>query len=436
MFKLPSMRVLRERDFRLLLGGRITSQLGNQITVVALAFGVLDLTGSASDLGLVLAVEAFSLALFLVIGGAVADRMSRRRLMITADLVRFASQGVMAALLISGHARIWHLLLLQVVSGIASAFFIPAVSALQPETVPAEHHREANALRGLMIAAAGVVGPALGGLLVVAVGAGYALALDSLSFLLSAVLISAIRVGSAPVANSGKSVLRDVRDGWQDFRSRRWLWPVTLQSALVRMLGLAPFMVLGPLIAKDELGGPASWGLILGAISLGAFVGGFVAMSAHPRRPLIPAVAGAFLFVPMLLLLSVAASPVAIAAVAFLGGIAQSVFWTYWQTAMHENVPPETLSRISSYDWLGAYTFEPIGYALAGPASALIGASATLVAGAGAVAVGTAATLAVPEVRRLRARSASTEDPQPASATGGSAEPAPDPARAQGPPAP
>src|SRR4051812_23341555 len=153
---MPSLRPLRERDFRLLLGGRIVSQLGNQMTTVALAFGVLDLTGSASDLGLVLAAEAISLALFLVIGGALADRMSRRRLMVAADFVRFGSQGLMAVLLISGRAHIWQLVLLQVVSGIASAFFIPAVSALQPETVPSTHTREANALRGLMIAGAGI----------------------------------------------------------------------------------------------------------------------------------------------------------------------------------------------------------------------------------------------------------------------------------------
>ena len=394
--------LLAARDFRLLLLGRTVSQLGNQISVVAMTFGVLALTGSATDVGLVLAAESVALAACLLFGGVLADRMSRRRLMIVADLIRLVSQGSVAVMLITGTASVWSIVVPQMVSGAASGLFVPAVSAMQPEVAPAGRIREANALRGLVIAVATVIGPVIAGLLVATVNAGWVLALDALSFLVSAVLVGRIRAGAAPVTQSA-NMLRSMADGWQEFRSRRWLWTVAAQNAAVRMLALAPFMVLGPVQALEGLGGSQAWGLILGALGAGAMVGGFLAFRLRPRRPLLLAVAGVTAFAPMIVLLALGAPVWLIAAGAFLAGIEQSVFWTLWQTALHDNIPPAVLSRVSSYDWLGAYAFEPIGYALAGPVAVLLGTRNVLLAAGAVVIAATLFALTAAQVRNLPA---------------------------------
>ncbi|GGP83968.1 MFS transporter [Streptomyces melanogenes] len=408
--------VLRHKDFRLLLAGRLTSQVGNSISIVALAFAVLDALDSPSALGLVLAAEGVSLAVCLLIGGVIADRLPRRTIMVGADLVRFASQGLLAALLIWGDIRLWHFLVLQVVSGAASALFIPAVGAVQPDVVPKEDLQAANALRGLVIAIAGIVGPSVGGLVLLVLDPGHALALDSLSFLLSALWVSRIKAGGTAGARGG-SVLSSLAEGWGEFRSRRWLWTVTVQSAVVRMMGLAPVMVLGPTLYHGGDDAEA-WGMVLSGIGLGALVGGALSMRLTVRRPLLVAVAGTFTFVPMIWLLAADAPAVAIALAGVLVGVEQSLYWTYWQTALHKNVPSEVLSRVSSFDWLGAYAFEPIGYALAGPVAALVGISTTLVAGGSVVALGTTAVLMVPEVRQLQLEKDPVENEAEKSASG------------------
>jgi MFS family permease len=393
-------RALRERDFSLLIGARVTSQIGNQVAVLALAFAVLDLTDSAADLGLVLASSTASLAVFLLIGGAVADRTPKRRLMVVTDLVRFGSQGLLTVLLVTGAARLWQVVALQIVAGAAAGLFVPAVSAIQPEVVPKELAKDANALRGLAIAAATVVGPAIGGLLLVFLRPGAVLAVDSLSFLFSALLVARMRAGRAP-ASTTRNLLVGLAEGWQEFRSHRWLWTVTAQNATVRMLALAPFMVLGPVLMHHTSAGARGWALVLTMIGLGALLGGLVSIKLHPRRQLRLAVAGVLLFAPMMVLLAVGAPAWLVAAAALGGGVEQSVFWTFWQTTLQQHVAPEKLSRVSSYDWLGAYAFEPVGYALAGPVALVLGNARTLLAGAVVVVVATALSLSVRQVWQL-----------------------------------
>ena len=165
--RVHALAVLREREFRLLISARLVSQLGNQITVTVLAFAVLGVRGRASDVGLVLGAEGFALGAVLLLGGVVGDRTPRRRIMVTADLVRFGTQGGMAVLLISGQAQVWHLVVLQIASGAASAFFVPAITAIQAEAVSGDLLAQANALRGAVMAISAVAGPAIGGSLAV-----------------------------------------------------------------------------------------------------------------------------------------------------------------------------------------------------------------------------------------------------------------------------
>ena len=165
-----SLDALREREFRLLFTGQIVSLLGDQMVTIALAFAVLDLTGSVSDLGWVIAAKTAPLVAFLLVGGVFADRLPRRAVMLTADLVRLGSQGAVAVLLLTHSARIWQIAVLQAVAGSASAFFNPASTGLTPLTVSAERLQQANALRGISMASAGIVGPAIGGAIVPAWG--------------------------------------------------------------------------------------------------------------------------------------------------------------------------------------------------------------------------------------------------------------------------
>lgn len=398
---LPSLNAFHDRGFRFLIMARIVSQLGNQVTMVALAFAVLALTGKASDVGFAVGSEAVALALFLVVGGVAADRIRRRNAMITADLVRFASQGVMAVLLLSGHARLWEIIVLQIVTGIASALYIPAISALQVEVVTSARLQEANAIRGIVNAVATIVGPAIGGILVVTFSPGAALAVDAASFLISATLLSRLPSGTRPSPQRG-DVLGGLREGWQAFSSRGWLWRVTSLTSVVWMCALGPLTVLGPVVAKAHLGGAAAWAVILSGLGVGAAVGGLATTKLKIRSPLLVSVAGTMTFVPLLICLAVAASVPVIAAMAVLVGVEQALYWTYWQTILQQRISSEILARVSSYDWLGSYVFSPIGYIAAGGLATVVGTGPVLAGAAVIVFFATAAVLASREIRSVR----------------------------------
>src|SRR4051812_16602468 len=272
----PRFGVLHERDFRLLFTGQVVSQLGDSITPVALAFAILDLTGRAADLGYVFAARSVPLVAFLLVGGVFADRLPRRAVMIAADLVRLGTQGATAVLLISGHAQIWQIAALQAVHGMASAFFNPAATGLTPQVVSPERLQDANGLRGLSMSASGIAGPAISAALVAGVGAGWALGLDSLTFLVSAVCLAKLRL-PAHVKLPPQSFLRDLLDGWTEFSSRSWVWVIVVCAAIGNGFS-GTFFVLGAAISKADLGGAGARALILPSFSVGGLIGG-------PRGP-------------------------------------------------------------------------------------------------------------------------------------------------------
>jgi len=246
---------LGNRDFRLFFAGQTVSLLGDGMNSVALSFAVLDLTGDPADLGYVLAAGSVPLVVFLLVGGVFADRLSQRLVMIGADLTRFGTQGAMALLLLTGHAQLWQLIVLQVIRGAASAFFNPALTGLTPLLVSGEHLQQANALRGISVAAGGIAGPAIAGVLVATVGAGWALGVDSVTYLVSAVCLVALRLPPRE-RPPRQHFLRDLREGWHEFSARTWLWSGVIGAGLLNMMG-APFMVLGAVISKESLGSAA-----------------------------------------------------------------------------------------------------------------------------------------------------------------------------------
>lgn len=415
-----NLGVLRESHFRLLFLGQATSFLGDGIVGVALAFAVLDLTGSVADLGLVLAARLAPLVVVLLVGGVFADRLSRRAVMVSADAVRFAGQGLLATLVLSGTAQLWQIILLQAVHGAASAFFLPAVTGLVVQTVARGRLQEANALRTFAQSAGFIAGPPLAGVLVATVGAGSAIALDAATFAVSAACLAVLRVPRGEPSPTN-TLLRDLAEGWGAYVSRRWLIGANALAALGNLLVLAPFFVLGPAVARSELGGATAWGLILAAYGVGALVGAAAALRLRPRRPLLVGLGMVVLWAPPLALLARGAPAWVVAAFAVLAGSQITLLNTLWETALQQLIPARFLSRVVAYDWVTAIVFQPLGYVAAGAlAENGIGVAGTLWLGAGAAVALCAAVLLLPDIRRLEVTPTSSATGTEAGAPSGS----------------
>jgi MFS family permease len=399
---LDRLQVLRGREFRLLFYGQAVSVFGDRMVAVALAFAVLQVGGSASAVGLVLASGALALVAFLLVGGVVADRTSRRAVMVGADLVRVASQGTMAALLIADAADVWMLALLAAITGAATGFFNPASTGLLPTVVAPDELQQANGLRATAMSTGDIFGPLAAGGLVAAAGAGWAVAVDALTFGISAALLARLRL-PARIVREATSFLTDLKEGWDAFRQRTWLWTLVAFVAVSNMVWGA-WSALGPVVADRELGGAAAWGVVLAAMGVGALIGSVLATQTQPRRPLVTfAFAGAVFSVP-LALLAVPATVAILALGALLAGGAMMLGNTVWESTLQRHIPRESLSRVSAYDWFGSVAFYPLGLAIWGPIAAAIGLSASLWVASAVLLLTTLALLGVPDIRRLPAK--------------------------------
>lgn len=394
---------LREREFRLLFAGRTISMAGSAMAPVALAFAVLDLTGSTSDLGLVLAARQIPTVVFILFGGVWADRLPRHHVMVASNVLSGASQAAAALLLIAGHAQIWELAALAAVNGSASAFFFPASTGVIPQTVPATLLQQANATLRLALNATNITGAAIGGILVAATSPGWAIAVDAVSYGVAALTIAAMNL-PAGLRIEGSTILHELRDGWHDFWSRTWLWAIVLQFAVVNAAETGSLDVLGPAVAKRHLGGAGAWGGVLAAFAFGLVLTGTVMLRWRPRRILLMATFGIFPLVLPLLGLAVPAPLTIVIVCAFLAGAGVEVFGVLWDTAMQQEIPGEKLSRLSSYDALGSLVLTPIGLAAAGPIGAALGLRATLLGSAVLIIVATLLVLLSRDVRTLERR--------------------------------
>jgi hypothetical protein len=334
-----ALQPLTAPKFRLLFFGRLVSFLGNAFAPIALAFAVLDLTGSAGDLGIVLAARSLPTVALLLVGGVWADRLPRHVLLVTFSLLAAVTQAAAAALLIIGSAHIWQLALLEAVNGTGATFVAAAVF-----------------FAGLRLP----------------------------------------HIGTVPAG-----VLRELAGGWREFRSRTWLWAIVVQFAFVNAAVAGGFDVLGPLVAKRSLGGPAVWGLVVAAESTGLMAGALLALWYRPYRPLLVATYGVLAAVPVLVTLAVVAPVPVILGAAFTAGTGFEIFGVQWDTAVQRHVPAEALSRVYAYDALGSLIFNPVGQSLAGPAVVAFGPGGTIGLSAAIVLAATLAVLAVRDVRTL-----------------------------------
>ena len=392
---------LAEREFRLLFLGRLVSFLGSAFAPVAIAFAVLQV-GSASDLGLVLAASMLPTVLFVLVGGVIADRLPRHTVLVVSNLVSGAAQGLFAVVIVSGHAQLWELIAIQAVRGVSTAFFFPAAQGIVPEVVSAGRLQEANVLLRLSRNTTSILGAAVAGIVVAAVGPAWGLAVDAASYVLAALFLARIDLPPRPRRET-PAFVRELVEGWDEFRSRTWLWVVVVAFGVLNAAQAGAFNVLGPPIAKEHLGGAASWGFILATLSAGLILGGLVALRWRPRRALLVGCLCVTLQVPPLLLLAIPAPTAAIAAAAFLEGVGIELFGIYWDTSLQQHVPREALSRVSSYDALGSWVLMPIGFAVVGPIAAIAGTRATLLGASALVWLAVLAMAATGDIRRLAA---------------------------------
>ena len=396
------LRVLRHRDFRYLFLGQSASAVGDQVVIVALALYITQRTGSPTDLGLVLAAQSLPLIALVLFGGVWADRLPRHRIMTAADYARALLHGVLAASIVLGGASVAEMIVIEALFGAARAFFQPAYSGLLPQTVPDAEVQGARALSSTTENLAILIGPALGAAMVLTIGAGAAFALDAATFLLSAELLRHIRPrarGQAPAQR--ESVMADLRAGWREVRSRTWVWATIAAFTVAVLCAYAQWYALAPVVSRDLYGSAGVFGLLESVARAGAVIGALLGIRWRPRRPMVVGLL-LTLFWPIQTLAFAGAAPLGVVvALAFAAGLGFTLFEVWWATALVRHIPPQALSRVSAYDWMGSLALLPLGFAIAGPLASAWGARTVLGVGAAAALVMLALALVPRSTRQL-----------------------------------
>lgn len=392
------------RNYLLLTASASITGLGSAGALIATAFAVLEAGGDGSDVGLVAAARTVPLVVCLLIGGAVADRLPRHRVMVAANAVNCLSQGALAALVLSGEATIATMAVLAAFGGAGQAFFAPAAEGMLLSSVEGDQAGRAFALFRMGQNGSQIGGAALGGALIAAFGPGWVLAVDAAAFAVAAGLRAFLDVSHIPQRTAGAGLVRDLRDGWREVTTRPWLWSIVLQFALVNAVISAAEAVYGPLVAEEHLGGARPWGLALAAFGAGTLCSALVMTRLRPRRVLLTGILCVFPLALPSAALAVPLPAVVLAVLMFVAGCSIEVFGVTWMLALHQEIPEDKLSRVSSYDWFGSVALTPAAVALAGPAAETFGRSEALWTCSAVIVVLTAAVLTVPDVRRLRLR--------------------------------
>jgi predicted MFS family arabinose efflux permease len=397
--------VLAIRDFRLLLAERLLAPASVGFSMVGVSFAVLRITNSATDLSYVLAAQIAPALVFALVGGVAADRFRPQRVIVAANLLMALGEGTFGVLVLTGHPPLWAMIGLEALTGTGMALFYPASQALLPRVVPLGLLQEASAISRLAMNTGQMSGAAAAGLLVAAVGPGWALLLcgagmaGTIPMLLS---IRATAVGSGAAERTASSLFRELREGWSEFRSHTWLWVIVAQFCVVLMAWYGAFSVLGPVVAREHLGGPAAWGAITAADALGLIAGGVLSLRVTPRRPMLFVVltGGAIAISPLSLAMVLPLPAVCLAS--FGLGVFIEMMMVQWTVALARNIPPGKLARVSSYDVLGSVMAMPIGALIAGPLGSAIGISSAQYAAAAAIVVASALALIPRDIRTMR----------------------------------
>jgi hypothetical protein len=394
--------VLGIRDFQLLLADRLLAPAAYAFSLVGVSFAVLDATGSTFDLSVVLAAQILPSLIFTLVGGVIADRIRPQLVVIAGNLMIALGEGTFGILVLTGHPRLWQMIALETVTGTGMAIFYPAAQALLPRLVPGGLMQQASALSRMAMNGGQMGGAVLAGLAVAVLGPGWALLACGTGMLGTVPLMLSLRVAAHERA-AETSMLRDLREGWSEFRSHTWLWVIVAQFGLVLMAWYGAFEVLGPVVARAHLDGAAGWGAITASESVGLIVGGLVSLKFTPRRPMrfVVVIGGAIALSPVSL---AGPWPLPLVCLASLGlGVTMEIMMVQWTVALARNIPPRILARVSSYDALGSVMAMPVGAIVAGPIASVVGVPATEYGAAALIIVVSLLALIPREVRQMRA---------------------------------
>ncbi|MDG9704754.1 MFS transporter [Streptomyces sp. DH37] len=394
------------RDFLLFFTARAVAMLGDAMLPIALSAGLLGHGMGAGDIGLAMASFTVCFAGFVVFGGVLSDRFDARALMVGSDLVRVATQSLVAALFLTGHVVLWQICAIGAVNGVAAGMFQPGVASTVPKV--ARDVQGANGVIRTAESLAMLAGPALAGVLVAVASSGGVFAAHAGTYALSALCLvllrlpaRAARAGVTGAARRASSYRADLAEGWREFRSRTWMWAVIVLWMVLMITVTGPLV---PLTATEIISehGARTYGLVNSALGAGTAVGGLLALRIRPLHPLragslallgyclFPAAVGAQL------------PPAAIAACTAVSGAAIGFWGVMWATSVQTQVPGAIRGRVHAYEVAGSLSMLPVGQALAGPAAELVGTRNVLLAGGAAALAVSAALLSVPAVRGLR----------------------------------
>ncbi|HET7389066.1 MAG TPA: MFS transporter [Nocardioidaceae bacterium] len=406
-----SFAPLREANFAWYYAANFVNIAGSMMAGVALTFAVLDhITHSPTALGQVLAAHTIPMVVFLLFGGVIADRLPRTLILQVSNVLSALTQGIVAWLVLTDRAELWMIIVLEAVNGTVSSVSFPALASIMPQLVRRDQLQQANALMSLSRGGLTILGPTISALLVVTVGAGWALAVDAATWLASAVLLLRVRIPAKerdPDAQTS-TAWNDLREGWTLFRSTTWLWVVVLAFGFLNAIHTGAWYTLGPVVAEQTIG-KQGWGFVLSAESVGLLVMTVVLLRVPLKRPLLVGMAAiAFEALP-LLLLGIDPVLVVLVVATFLGGVGSATFGIGWDLSMQEHIDQTMLSRAYSYDALGSFVAMPIGQLVAGPLGAAFGFRDVLVVGGISYAAICLLTLASRSVRTLRRAPAAPE---------------------------
>jgi len=396
--------ILALKHVRKLLAARLTSNFGNGLAPIALAFGVLDLPGAtAKTLSLVVFAQMFPLVAFMLLGGVIADRYPKALLIGGSDIVLSLFVLTNGVMFLTGTVSVTSLVIVGLFSGFLHALWWPAMSALPTEIVEEDQLQSINSVVGICSNVTYMLGTVTGGIIVAAIGSGWAIVLDALTFFIAGILVIQLRTFGKrrEVNESSPTVIQDLRAGWVEFSSRSWVVAVVLGYAVIAMLMESIFTVVGPAHAKAHLGGPKPWSWILASMTVGMLIAVAVTLKIKPKRPIFVGIA-AQVFVGLWWVMLGYTNLIPVLMLGAVGaGFAMDFFMVLWMTALQTHIPKESLSRVSSYDAFGSLILAPLGIVIAGPLVTEFGTTTVLHVYTILFFIALIAMLAVPSVRAL-----------------------------------
>lgn len=389
------------RVVRRLVVARSLASFGSGMLPVALSFTILRRFHSASDYGFVLGAQAIATVAVLFFAGVIGDRVPRKPLVMGSDVLVGLMRVLMALAALLAFGGLWIYLLAELVIGFAYSLFFPAFEGWFQAVIPMEYRQQANALRSIYWNTGNILGPAIAGFIAGVIFPAWALLLSGLLPLGAAAIFVGLPPDLTHRDRVESSFRADIADGWNAFRHRTWIWTVDLQFALWHVLAYAPLIVLGPVLALKFYGGASGWGLIWGSVAVGGVVGGLWAFRSKSRRPLRLGLLALLGTVSIMVALAFHVPLLFVLVAGAVSGLCLEYFSSLWGTLMQNHVPPDVMSKVTSFDWLASSALLPVGYALAVPFSHLVGQRGVLEIGAAYIVVSTVAVLAVPQVWNL-----------------------------------